>query len=286
MTVKISVVIPVYNRPSLLLRALQSVGKQTLQPFEVLVVDDGSCPKIVYSGAEMCSDLKLIRNEENLGVAAARNRGINSAKAEWIAFLDSDDEWASSKLAKQAELIKSEPNTHAVHTDEKWIRNGSEAIHPKYLDKSSHLLWERSLNHCLICPSSVLLHRSIFDTIGYFDESLTVCEDYDFWLRLLLTEKIRLIDEKLVIKHGGHADQLSTTTWGMDRFRIMALQKILNNPRLGNDHEARVLEVLHKKCHILAQGAEKRGKFEENQKYKNLKDLYYAQLEQLTALSS
>lgn len=285
MTVKISVVIPVYNRPSLLLRALQSVGKQTLQPFEVLVVDDGSFPEIVYSGAEMCSDLKLIRNEENLGVAAARNRGINSAKAEWIAFLDSDDEWASSKLAKQAELIKSEPNTHAVHTDEKWIRNGSEAIHPKYLDKSSHLLWERSLNHCLICPSSVLLHRSIFDTIGYFDESLIVCEDYDFWLRLLLTEKIGLIDEKLVNKHGGHNDQLSTTTWGMDRFRIKSLQKILENKHLSYQRCLLTLEVIINKCRILAQGAKKRGNLDRSQIYNDMFLKYVTTLEDKSMLN-
>ena len=101
-----------------------------------------------------------------------------------------------------------------------------------------------------------------------------MCEDYDFWLRLLLEKEIGLVDEKLVIKHGGHGDQLSTTTWGMDRFRVMALQKILNNPLLSKDRRIKVIEVLHEKCGILAQGAEKREKLEEAQKYKDLSDQY------------
>ena len=147
--------------------------------------------------------------------------------------MDSDDEWEPSKLEKQLALLQNSPELRVVHTGERWIRNGNEVIPPVYLDKSNHLLWERSLKHCLICPSSVLIHRSIFETVGLFDESLTVCEDYDFWLRLLLEEEFGLVDEKLVIKHGGHEDQLSTTTWGMDRFRVMALQKILSNPKLS-----------------------------------------------------
>ena len=178
------------------------------------------------------------------------------------------------------------PELQVIHTGERWIRNGNEVTPPAYLDKSSDLLWERSLRHCLICPSSVLIHRSVFETVGLFDEKLTVCEDYDFWLRLLLEQEIGLVDEKLVIKHGGHSDQLSTTIWGMDRFRVMALQKILSSPLLSNEHKVNVLEVLHKKCDILAQGSEKRGKLEEAQKYKHLSDQYSVELEKQPALTS
>ena len=131
-----------------------------------------------------------------------------------------------------------------------------------------------------------MIDRSVFETVGLFDEELTVCEDYDFWLRLLLEEKVGLVDEKLVIKHGGHDDQLSTTIWGMDRFRVIALQKILNNPLLGNDRKVNVLEVLHKKCDILAQGAEKRGKLEEAEKYKDLSDQYSVELGKQQALTT
>ena len=180
-------------------------------------------------------------------------------------------------------FLETFPQLRAIHTGERWIRNGNEVTPPAYLEKSSDLLWERSLRHCLICPSSVLIHRSVFETVGLFDEELTVCEDYDFWLRLLLEEDVGLVDEKLVIKHGGHEDQLSTITWGMDRFRVMALQKILSNPALSNDRRIKAIEVLHEKCGILAQGAQKREKLEEAQKYRNLSDQCSAQLEQLTA---
>ena len=130
------------------------------------------------------------------------------------------------------------------------------------------------MRHCLICPSSVLLHKSIFETIGSFDQSLTVCEDYDFWLRLLLHDEIGLVDEKLTIKHGGHADQLSTTTWGMDRFRIKTLQKILSSPLLSLSRRKLVYEVLIDKCRILAQGSKKRQKTGDAEVYQEMAEKY------------
>ena len=195
--------------------------------------------------------------------------------------MDSDDEWDSSKLEKQLELTKTSDGIRAIHTDEKWIRNGNEVLPPRYLDKSNHLLWERSLRHCLICPSSVLLHKSVFDEIGFFDESLTVCEDYDFWLRLLLEEKIELIEEKLVVKHGGHPDQLSTTTWGMDRFRIKSLQKLTDSTKLSPQQKTLVIEVITEKCAILAKGSEKRQKSEEAKNFRELAKKYNNRLTSL-----
>lgn len=281
MTINISVVIPAYNRSELLFRTLSSVSRQTFQPLEVLVIDDGSSPPLLPTENISLPRIKYFRNEKNLGVAASRNIGIAQALGEWIALLDSDDEWHPCKLEKQVEYLRDSPEYKAVHTAEKWMRNNNEVSPPAYLDKSSHLLWERSLKHCLICPSSALLHRSLFQTIGLFDEALTACEDYDFWLRLLLQEEIGLVDEKLVVKHGGHEDQLSTTTWGMDRFRILALRKILSYPQLGKDRKISLLRVLHQKCTIFAQGSEKRRKFEEAQKYRILADQYCTRLDQL-----
>jgi glycosyltransferase involved in cell wall biosynthesis len=281
----ISVVIPTYNRWNLLNRALSSVVNQTYPAHQIIVVDDGSDEFVSDSLRHSFPSVHFLR-QENKGVASARNLGIKQSTGEWIALLDSDDEWEPIKLEKQLAFLKKSPELQTIHTGERWIRNGNEVTPPAYLDKSSHLLWERSLRHCLICPSSVLIHRSLFETVGHFDEKLTVCEDYDFWLRLLLEEVVGLVDEKLVIKHGGHDDQLSTTTWGMDRFRVMALQKILNNPLLSNDRRIKVIQVLHEKCGILAQGAEKRGKLEEAQKYKNLSDPYSVELRKQPALST
>jgi glycosyltransferase involved in cell wall biosynthesis len=274
----VTVIIPVLNRPTLLHRTLASVSEQSAPPLETLVIDDGSHPPLNPSNYSQYPNLKFFRNEITEGVASARNKGIQQAQGDWIALLDSDDEWELLKLEKQLTFLRKFPEFRVVHTEERWIRNRNEVIPPAYLDKSNHLLWERSLKHCLICPSSVLIHRSVFETVGLFDESLTVCEDYDFWLRLLLEEEIGLVDEKLVIKHGGHEDQLSTNTWGMDRFRVMALQKIVNNPLLSDNRKVKAIEMLQEKCCILSQGAEKREKFEEAQKYKNLSVQYSALL--------
>jgi glycosyltransferase involved in cell wall biosynthesis len=270
----VTVIIPVLNRPTLLHLALASVSEQSAPPLEILVIDDGSHPPLNPSNYSQYPNLNFFRNEITEGVASARNKGIKQARGDWIALLDSDDEWEPFKLEKQLTFLRKFPEFRVVHTGERWIRNGNEVIPPAYLDKSNHLLWERSLKHCLICPSSVLIHHSVFQAVGLFDESLTLCEDYDFWLRLLLEEEIGLVDEKLVIKHGGHEDQLSTITWGMDRFRVMALEKIITNPLLGDANRVKAIEMLQEKCCILSQGAEKREKFEEAQKYKNLSVQY------------
>ena len=270
----ISVVIPVYNRPDLLNRALSSVSKQTTQADEVLVVDDGSSSSPDLSDFHEDLEIHCLRREKNLGVSAARNWGIQQARGKWIALLDSDDEWEPEKLEKQMRYIDQNPQLLAIHTLEKWIRRGNEVIPPAYLDKSNNRLWERSLKNCLICPSSVLLHRTVFESVGWFDESLPVCEDYDFWLRLLLNHPVGLTEEKLVRKHGGHSDQISTTTWGMDRFRIKALEKILKRSDLTDQQRKQALDVMVEKCSILEQGSIKREKYQAAQKYGDLKINY------------
>ena len=278
MTLKVSVVIPVYNRPDLLQRAVSSVSRQSFAPFEILVVDDGSTP-VVGSLKDFNSiHVRILRNEQNQGVSAARNLGIREANGEWIALLDSDDEWMEDKLQKQVHHIEQYKGLHAIHTGEKWIRNGNEVIPPAYLNKSPENLWERSLQHCLICPSSVLLHKSIFETVGLFNENLAVCEDYEFWLRLLLHEEIGLLPEKLVIKHGGHPDQLSTTTWGMDRFRVQALINLIESSTLNEKQYVSAISVLVHKCLIVAKGSEKREKFKEAIKYLEIARTYEARI--------
>jgi glycosyltransferase involved in cell wall biosynthesis len=278
MTLKVSVVIPVYNRPDLLQRAVSSVSRQSFAPFEILVVDDGSSPAIEILNDLHSIPVRILRNEQNQGVSAARNLGIREANGDWISLLDSDDEWMEDKLQKQVHHIEKHKGLHAIHTGEKWIRNGNEVIPPAYLNKSPENLWERSLQHCLICPSSALLHKSIFEAIGLFNENLAVCEDYEFWLRLLLQEEIGLVQEKLVIKHGGHPDQLSTTTWGMDRFRVQALINLIESDTLKEKQYVSAISVLVHKCLILAKGAQKRGKLEETSKFFEIARRYEARI--------
>jgi len=270
---EISVVIPVYNRWGLLCSALSSVIEQTYYPSEIIVVDDGSDTPVTPELKERFPQVQFIR-QPNGGVASARNNGIKKSTGSWIALLDSDDQWEKTKLEKQVALLQKHSGLLAVHTGEKWMRNGNEVIPPAYLDKSSKTLWERSLKNCLICPSSILLHRTLFDEIGWFDESLPVCEDYDFWLRLLLHTELGLVEERLVDKHGGHPDQLSTTTWGMDRYRVQSLEKILTTCSLLQEQEDALIYTLSEKLSILANGAAKRGKMEQAKQYREVLQKY------------
>ena len=123
-----------------------------------------------------------------------------------------------------------------------------------------------SLERCMISPSAVMIHRALFEEMGGFDETLPVCEDYDLWLRITARHKVGLIKEKLVVKNGGHSDQLSRKYWGMDRFRIQALEKILET-ELTICRREEVLKTLTFKLKVLADGCQKRGKEKEAKEY-------------------
>ncbi len=273
----VSVVLTTYNRKDLLRRAIRSVCGQTHAPDEIIVCDDGSTDG---TQQELTIEFPSVHwlKQENKGVASARNRGIRHSRGTWIALLDSDDEWKPEKLELQLECMRLNPHSKACHTDEEWIRAGNQVIPPKFLDKSPKNLFVRSLRRCLICPSSALIQRDVFSEIGLFDESLPVCEDYDFWLRLLLLTEPALVDQKLVVKHGGHPDQLSTSTWGMDRFRVRSMEKLLENPNLPEERRHEVWKTLSEKCEILENGFAKREKLLEAKKYAQKKENYLSLL--------
>ncbi len=276
----VSVVLTTFNRKESLSRALRSVLGQTRIPEEIIVVDDGSTDGTTRELSTKFSSVVWLK-QQNKGVSSARNLGIRKARCSWIALLDSDDEWKPEKLERQIARITNEPSPKACHTDEEWIRNGNQVIPPKFLDKAPENLFARSLRRCLICPSSALIHREVFSQIGLFDESLPVCEDYDFWLRLLLLEPPALVDQKLVLKHGGHPGQLSTSTWGMDRFRVKSMETLLSNPMLTDERRHEVWQALSEKCEILANGFAKRNKQEEAREYSRKKEKYLCLLNQM-----
>jgi len=267
----VSVIIPTFNRVEYLPDALDSVYSQTHPVTEVIVVDDGSTDHTVEKLSPSYPSVQFLR-QENQGVSSARNLGIAKASHPWIALLDSDDRWTPQKLEQQITHLSQNPSLRAVHTGEKWIRDGKEINIPASLDKSKEGLWERSLEKCIICPSSVLLHQSVFEKTGTFDPSLAICEDYDFWLRLLLTHQVGLVEEPLVHKYGGHPDQLSMSTWGLDRFRVQSLEKISTFKNITPRHRAQIYETIIRKTDLLIQGFKKHGKYEEAQRYQVQKD--------------
>lgn len=269
----ISVIIPTHNREQLLPRALDSVLNQTLPPKEVIVVDDGSTDGTRALLSEQYPQCIYLQ-QPNRGVSSARNRGIETATGEWIAFLDSDDEWLPDKLAAQQSAIASEPDCRICHTEEIWIRNGRRVNAMKKHAKSGGRIFLNCLPLCVISPSSVLIHRSLFTEVGLFDETLPACEDYDLWLRICAHHSVAFVSQPQIIKYGGHEDQLSQRHWGMDRFRIQALQKLLDSGDLSEAYRQAAVQILIKKVEILANGADKRGNQEQAQGYLALLDAY------------
>ncbi|RDH88572.1 MAG: glycosyl transferase [endosymbiont of Escarpia spicata] len=270
---QISVIIPTYNRVDTLPRALDSVLSQHLAADEVIVVDDGSTDETAELISRRYPQCRYL-HQPNQGVSSARNLGIREAQGEWIALLDSDDAWLPQKLQLQSEALKAEPDHLICHTEEIWIRNGVRVNAMHKHAKSGGFIFDRCLPLCAISPSSVILHRSLFDSVGLFDERLPACEDYDLWLRICATEPVLFLSEPLITKYGGHADQLSHKHWGMDRFRIQALEKIVQDKRLQENDRFAAIEMLLKKAEIMAKGAEKRGKQARADFYRELQTRY------------
>ena len=259
----VSIIIPLYNRKELLCRALRSVLNQTVLPYEILICDDGSTdnPQSIMSDfAESAVEIIWLENKECHGVSHARNQGIAAAKGDFIAFLDSDDEWLPKKLELQLAFFKENPQFNIIHGEEIWIRNGVRVNPCKRFIKTGGNIFNRSLDFSLIAPSAVMAKREIFDKCGIFDENLPVCEDYDLWLRIMLAgEEFGFISTPLVTRYAGHAGQLSTRYEAMDRFRAESLYKLLQMMNIPTDKREKMQKTLHQKAQILLKGAEKRN---------------------------
>jgi glycosyltransferase involved in cell wall biosynthesis len=264
----VSVIIPTYNRAWVLREAIDSVLAQEFKDFELIVVDDGSTDNTGEILDSYEQDILVLR-QSNKGVSAARNRGIDAAEGRLIAFLDSDDLWLPRKLSSQVDFFNSNPAAVINQTEEIWVRNGVR-VNPKTRHhKFSGMIFERSLALCLVSPSAVMIKKNLFSEVGVFDENLPACEDYDLWLRISCRYPVHLIETPLIMKRGGHADQLSKAH-GLDKYRIQALKKIITSGHLEPDSYRAAVRTLQEKCAIFAAGCRKRGKDAEAKYYEEL----------------
>ena len=272
----VSVIIPVYNRAGVVGRAIESVLSQTYTDFELIIVDDGSTDGLDDT-LRLFNDsrIRLIR-QPNGGVSSARNRGVKSARYDYIAFLDSDDQWMPDKLEKQIRLITASPDNRICYTGEQWIRHGQPFNHKKSRRKYAGYVFEQCLRDCFIGCSTVLMRKSLFYEAGGFDVSLEVCEDYDLWLKISAKYPVLYIDECLIRKHGGHSGQLSRKYWGNDRFRIHSLYMLLKDGKLSYNQIIKTSAVFKEKCAVVAHGCLKRGKYGDFSYYISLLQSYNA----------
>jgi glycosyltransferase involved in cell wall biosynthesis len=276
---EVSVIIPTYNRRAMVREAIASVMDQRVAAAEVacevIVVDDGSTDRT----AEELDRTRTARNgnrmrmhvvrTENRGVASARNTGVAIAAAPLIAFLDSDDLWLPHKLERQLEFMRAHPEFAIAQTDEVWMRGGRRVNPGLRHRKRSGDIFIDSLRTCLISPSAVMLRTAVFRRLGGFDGRMAAAEDYDLWLRILVGHNVGLLAEPLVMRRAGYSmpaddaadcGQLSARVPAIDRFRILALLKLVADDDLDNLRRHAVNEVIAEKCTIYAQGLRRRGR--------------------------
>ncbi len=262
---ELSVVIPTYNRRVLVREAVLSVLAQRGPRFELIVIDDGSTDGSIDDLARLCEEhggVLRVERIENRGAAAARNQGVALANAPLVAFLDSDDIWMPGKLERQLDFMRTHPECEISQCQERWIRGGRRVNPGRRHRKRGGDIFVDSLRTCLVSTSAVIIRTELFRALGGFDETMRACEDYDLWLRILVTREIGLLAEVLVERRSGHPDQLSATVPALDRYRILSLTKLLTDSRLSASRREAVAVVLAEKCAIYATGLRRRERID------------------------
>ena len=273
----VSVIIPTYNRASYLSEALTTVFAQTHGNTEIIIVDDGSTdntPSVATQSVAIRFPLHYLRVPHTGLPGLLRNIGIEHSSGAFIAFLDSDDLWEPSKLAKQLLVLDSSQGVFVCHTAERWVRDGTIVSQSGQRHRRSGYLFNDSLRKCIISPSSVMIERTVFDRIGRFREDIEIAEDYELWLRVTARYTVAFVDEDLVVKRGGHSDQLSHKYDQIEIFRIRALQGAVGESWLTEEQRFVVARELSRKCRIYADGCEKRGRLEEAEHFSSMCRLY------------
>lgn len=205
----VSVILPTYDRPEFLGRAVRSVLGQSYRDLELIVVDDGS-PEDPRPVVESFDDprIRYARHERNAGNAATRNTGIRMARGRYLAFLDDDDEWAPEKLARQVPVLESSaPDEALVYCARRILRDGR-VVRVDAPGKAGDI-FDDILPYGLISCPSVLLKRTVLERVGLFDEGLRRGVDSDLWRRIAREYRVLYVDRVLVDCHVGHEKRIS-----------------------------------------------------------------------------
>lgn len=263
----VSVIIPSYNRRESIQRAIHSVFSQTYKHFELIVVDDGSTDGTweALLPYHQQSQIRLI-GQHQLGVSAARNCGVRAAQGEWLAFLDSDDEWLEDKLLRQVDWALQNWVVPIIHGEEIWIRNGVRVNQRKKHQKKGGWIFTDALKLCCMSPSSIMIRRDFFEEFGGFREDFPVCEDYHLWLHMTSQTPVGFIEDPVVVKYGGHEDQLSRKYVAMDYYRILSIADVLRTRKLSDVWRKEALQELKRKSDILLKGYQKHNNMSQYEK--------------------
>ena len=253
-----SVVIPTHNRARLVRSAVRSVLDQTFGPLEIVVVDDGSTDATRESVESLQSDeIRYVRHERRRGAGAARNTGIRLARAEYVGFLDDDDEWFAEKIEKQMGVFERSPRDVAlVYTGYHIVSGVSHQIASTWIPEERVLGYTDFLLSTSFMTSIPLIRKSCLHSVGLFDEDLPGCQDYDMWIRLSERYAFRAVPEVLA-RHFIHGDQITTNLETKIHAKEGVLRKHRERLERHPDILARQLErlgVLHCAAGAFAKG--------------------------------
>lgn len=255
---KVSVIIPTYNRTSFLNRAIQSILNQTYQNFELLVVDDASTDNtedVVKSFND--NRIQYLRHNENRGLSAARNSGIEVARGKYVSFLDDDDEFLPQKLEKQINKFEPLPSsTGVVYSGFCYVdKNGHEVL--KVIPTFRGNIYAILLKYNICAVITPLIRKDCFQKAGLFDESLHSLQDWDLWIRISKYFEFDFVADVLA-KYYVHGKQMSVDVNTRIRDREALLKKhgvgLREHPAVLSEH----LRCLSKLYYMAGKGREGR----------------------------
>ena len=246
---KIAAVIPVRNRPELLRKAIFSVQAQTLPLDELIIVDDALTDHTAEVARSMAADdrrIRVIVQPERKMVGAARNVGWRSSGADWIAFLDSDDEWLPEKTERQMALLaKSE--AVACFTGLK-----CKVDHYVHSPPETVSLFDLQRRNVLDTASTSIVRNSALAAVGGFDKHLPTCVDWDMWIKLRMLGELSILGDPMIYYDRGGGDRMSRNLENVLKGHQMMLSRtlsdvhgIIRRSRVRAHHHARMAQILH-----------------------------------------
>ena len=241
---RVSVVIPTRNRADLLPVAIRSVLGQTFGDFEVLLIDDASEDRTREVVAAFSDErLRYLRQERRQGGAVARNTGIRSSRAEFVAFLDDDDEWVPRKLDAQIGLLDGNREAGVVYSSYVTVERETGAPIARHPAEHRGDI-SRDLMHRNVVggTSAVVVRRSCLETVGLFDEGLPSFQDYDLWIRLSRRFRFDFVEDDLM-KYSVHGSKIWTDFEALDRGIDIMLEKYGSSPDLRRNLASQSLRL-------------------------------------------
>ncbi|NNJ82922.1 MAG: glycosyltransferase, partial [Flavobacteriaceae bacterium] len=233
----VSIIIPTYDRMELLSRTLESIMMQRYSNFEIIVIDDGSPNDQTQNLCSAYPKVRYHRIDNSGGPAVPRNKGIRSAKGEFIAFVDDDDLWREDKLSKQMAIFDSNPDTDLVHGCCQGIDEDGELLdeiigRPGDPAEKTGKVHMRMVGNWTLMTSSVIVRKSLVDKVGYFNEDMPAAgEDMEYWVRCSFQGSFFYMDQPLVYyrKHEGISDINSKKYLDLPGYLMQVVTNMKNN---------------------------------------------------------